>query len=37
MVIRGDSQVPYQVVMDILELLKSLNISKVGLATQKVR
>ncbi|MFZ4695506.1 MAG: ExbD/TolR family protein [Verrucomicrobiia bacterium] len=36
-VIRGDSQVPYQVVMDILELLKSLNITKVGLATQKVR
>lgn len=36
-VIRGDNQVPYQLVMDILEMLKGMNITKVGLATQKVK
>jgi biopolymer transport protein ExbD len=36
-VVRGDHQVPYQLVMDVLEMLKGIGITKVGLATQKVK
>lgn len=33
-VLRGDSQTPYQNVMDVLDLLGRLNITQVGLATK---
>ena len=33
-VVRGDGQVPYQVVVDVLDLLGRLNMTTVGLATK---
>ena len=35
-VLKGDSTVQYQMVMDVLDLLGRLNISQVGLVTQKL-
>ncbi len=36
-VVRGDSAVQYQKVMDVLDLLRRLDINKVGLVTGKAR
>jgi biopolymer transport protein ExbD len=35
-VIRGDSAVQYQLVMDVLDLVGRIGISQVGLVTQKL-
>jgi len=35
-VLKGDSTVQYQMVMDVLDLLGRLNITQVGLVTQKL-
>ena len=35
-VVKGDSTVQYQMVMDVLDMLGRLNISQVGLVTQKL-
>ncbi len=35
-VVKGDSTVQYQMVMDVLDLLGRLNITQVGLVTQKL-
>jgi len=35
-VVKGDSTIQYQMVMDVLDMLGRLNISQVGLVTQKI-
>ncbi len=36
-VVRGDSGVPYQKVINVLDILQQANVTKVGLATEPVK